>query len=257
MITAGCDVGSLTVKAAVIRDGSILGYEIIPASADAINSAHRVMDVLLQRLDLSYEDLDYCVSTGYGRKIIPFAGDNLSEISCHGRGAHFLNPSIRTIIDVGGQDCKAIRVNRKGKLKKFLMNDKCAAGTGRTLELAAESMGIDISELGQLSEKSANPITLSFICSILIEIEVRQMILEGEDAVDIAAGVNNLVASRVAGLVRNLPPKQDIVMTGGLAKNTGVVTSLEEKLKTTFVSLPEDPQAIGALGAALFAADRA
>ncbi len=256
MITAGCDVGSLTVKAAVLRDREILGYEIIPATADAVRSAGEVMDKLLLKLDLSYGDIDYCVSTGYGRKIIPFAQDNVSEISCHGRGAHFLAPSIRTIIDIGGQDYKAIKVNENGRLKKFLMNDKCAAGTGRTLELAAESLGVDISDLGPLSEKSTSPIKLSFICSILIEIEVRQMVLEGESIADIASGVNNLTSSRVTGLVRHLPVEKDVVVTGGLAKNIGVVRGLEEKLKVKFVRLSEDPQIVGALGAAIFAADR-
>jgi predicted CoA-substrate-specific enzyme activase len=256
LIAAGCDIGSLTVKAAVLKDNKMLGYEIIPAGAEAVKSATAVMDTLLGRLGLSYDDIDCCVSTGYGRRIIPFAQDNISEISCHGRGAHFLVPSIRTIIDIGGQDYKAIKVSESGRLETFLMNEKCAAGTGRTLELAAESIGIDVSDLGLLAKKSTSAIRLNFICSILIEIEVRQMVLEGEALEDIAAGINRLTARRVASLVRKLPPENDIVLTGGVAKNSDVLAGLEKQLNTTFVKLPEDPQIVGALGAALFAAER-
>ncbi len=257
MIVAGCDVGSLTVKAVLIEDGEILGHEISPASANAVRSATTVMDKLLKRFNLSYSDIHFCISTGYGRRIMPFANDNMSEISCHARGAHFLAPSIRTIIDIGGQDYKAIKVDENGKLETFLMNDKCAAGTGRTMELAAESLGVDISELGPLSLQSSDPVNFNFVCSFLIQIEVKQLVLEEANIADIAAGVNNLTAYRVASVVRTLPHKKDIVMTGGLAKNIGVVKGLEAKLGIDFVPLSYDPQIIGAIGAAVFAEDKA
>ena len=151
MIVAGCDVGSLTAEAVIMTNGTILGSEIIRVRPRAEQSARDVMDALLARLKLTYEDIGYCVSTGYGRETIPFADHNISEISCHGRGAHWLIPSIRTVIDIGGQDCKAIRVDKNGSLDDFIMNDKCAAGTGRSLELMSEVLGVDVSELGPLS----------------------------------------------------------------------------------------------------------
>jgi predicted CoA-substrate-specific enzyme activase len=255
MITAGCDVGSLTVKAVVLEDGRILGYEKIPATAHAVQSSRRVMDTLLRRLKLSYEDIDSCVSTGYGRRIIPFAQANVSEISCHARGAHFLVPSARTIIDMGGQDYKAIRIGEDGRLHTFLMNDKCAAGTGRSMEMAAESLGVDISQLGSLSLDAREPVRFVFVCSSLTTVEVRQMVLEGEDRANIAAGINELTVRRVASLARRLPPREEVVATGGGAKNVGVTRGLERKLGMRLVSLPEDPQIVGALGAAVLAAE--
>jgi predicted CoA-substrate-specific enzyme activase len=257
MITAGCDVGSLTVKAVVLEDRQILGYEIIPATVHAVESSRQVMDKLLERLKLSYEDIDFCVSTGYGRRIIPFAQANVSEISCHARGAHFLVPSARTIIDMGGQDYKAISVGEDGRLQTFLMNDKCAAGTGRSMEIAAESLGVDISQLGSLSLDAGEPVKFVFVCSSLIAVEVRQMVLEGEDRANIAAGVNDLTTRRVASLVHRLPPEEEVVATGGGAKNVGVRRGLERKLGMKLVSLPEDPQIVGALGAAVLAAKEA
>jgi predicted CoA-substrate-specific enzyme activase len=257
MIAAGCDVGSLTVKTVILEDNKILGYEIIPATSNAVQSASDAMDYLLAKLNLSYNDISHCTSTGYGRTIIPFAQDNISEISCHGKGAHWLAPSVRTIIDIGGQDYKAIKIDENGKLESFLMNSKCAAGTGRTMEIVAESLDVDISQLGPLSLEASDPISFSHICGFLIDIEVRHLVLEGEKTANIAAGINSLTASRVATLARLLPPKNDIVVTGGLAKNVGVVKGLELALKTQIVQLKEDPQIVGALGAAVFASQKA
>ena len=172
MITAGCDIGALTAKSAVFRDGEILGYEILPVKSDAIASATEVTERLLQRLDLSMNDIDYCVSTGYGRWIIPFANSNVSEISCHGRGAWWLVPSIRTIIDIGGQDCKVIGLDERGKVKHFRMNMKCAAGTGKSLEIMAEALGVDVSELGSLALQASDPVILRPQCSILTEVTI-------------------------------------------------------------------------------------
>ena len=257
MITAGLDVGSLTVKAVVLKDKEILGYENIPATAYAVESSYEVMKKLLGKMKLSWEDIDYCVSTGYGRQIIPFSQKNISEISCHGKGAHFLVPSVRTIIDIGGQDYKAIKVRGDGKPEAFLMNDKCAAGTGRSMEITAESLAVSIADLGPLSLEAEAPVEFSFICSSLTSIEVRQMVLEGEDASNIAAGINHLTARRVASLVRRLPHRKEVVMTGGVAKNAGVRKGLENELGVRLAPLPEDPQIIGALGAAVFAAEEA
>jgi predicted CoA-substrate-specific enzyme activase len=257
MVVAGCDVGALTAKAVVMKNDTILGFEIIRTRAKAVQSAADVMDKLLNKLDLSYEDIDYCVSTGYGRNIIPFAHDDVSEISCHGRGAKWLVPTIRTIIDGGGQDCKAIRVDENGIVEDFRMNTKCAAGTGRSLELMAEGLGVDVSQLGPLSLEASDPVVLQEPCCIITEIEIRHLILEGRDSADIAAGISDITARRILHLARNLGVKKDVGLTGGIAKNVGVVDCLERALKMKLVEFPEDPQVIGAIGAAVFAADRA
>jgi len=256
MIVAGCDVGALSAKAVVMENGSILGSEIIRVHPDAVLSATEVMDRLLGNLGLSYNDIDRSVSTGYGRDIVPFAQSNLSEISCHGRGAAWLVPSVRTIIDGGGQDYKVLSVDEKGQLKDFRMTGKCAAGTGRALELMAESLGVDVSELGALSLRATTPVTLRQSCSVLTEIKVKHMVLEGVETADIAAGVIMCVAQYIMMLVCKFNIKKDIAITGGIAKNIGVVKHLKEMLGMEFVELPADPQMIGAIGAAVFAADQ-
>jgi predicted CoA-substrate-specific enzyme activase len=256
MIVAGCDVGALSSKAVVIEDGSIRGYEIIPVRPDAVLSATEVMDLLLKKLGLSYSDIDRCVSTGYGRGIVPFAQDNVSEISCHGRGAHWLVSSVKTIIDGGGQDCKVLCVNDKGLLWDFLMTGKCDAGTGRSMEIMAQSLGVDISEIGPLSLQATSPASLLESCSVMNEIEVKRLVVEGVDAADIAAGIAQMIARHIARMLKWLDYGEDIAVSGGIAKNIGVVKQLEGMLGTRFVELPADPQLIGAIGAAVFAADQ-
>ncbi len=256
MIVAGCDVGSLTAEAVVMKNGCILGSEIIRVRPKAELSASEVMDKLLRRLGLSLADIAFCVSTGYGRETISFAHDNVSEISCHGYGAHWLVPSIRTVIDVGGQDCKAIRVDEGGRLVDFVMNDKCAAGTGRSLELMSESLGVDVSELGPLAEGAGQAVEITNQCSIFAEMEISQFLCEERSFSDIAAGINESMARRVKGLVGRVGVEKEIGVTGGVSKNRDVVKRLESSLQVEFVQFPEDPQIIGALGAALFAAER-
>ena len=256
MIVAGCDVGALTTKAVVMEDSSIAGSEIIRTRPDIVLSATEVMDRLLGNLGISYSDIDRCVSTGYGREIVPFAQSNLSEISCHGRGAVWLEPTVRTILDGGGQDYKILSVDEKGRLKKFRMTGKCAAGTGRALELMAESLGVGVSELGELSLLSKNPAVLRPKCSILTEISIRYLALEGVPAEDIAAGIMRNVTYHVMVLISKFPIEKDITFTGGVAKNVGVVTQIKEKLGMGFVEMPVDTQLIGAIGAAVFAAEQ-
>jgi predicted CoA-substrate-specific enzyme activase len=257
MLVAGCDVGSLTAEAVIMENGKILGSEIMRVRPKAEQSARDVTDRVLAKLGLSYDDLAYTIATGYGRETIPFANGNISEISCHGRGAHFLIPEIRTVIDVGGQDCKAIRVDHQGNLEDFVMNDKCAAGTGRSLELNSEALGVDVSELGSLSLQTTETITITNQCSIFTELEIMHLLMEDKAVADIAAGINEAMARRVKMLVGKVGIKNEIGMTGGVSKNIGVVKCLEQTLGAKFVEFPEDPQIIGALGAALFAADRA
>jgi len=257
MIFAGCDVGALTAKAVLLRDNEILGHEVIRVRAKAVQSATDVMDKLLGKLALSYNEIDYCVGTGYGREIIPFVHDNISEISCHGRGAHWLVPSVRTIIDGGGQDYKAIGLDDNGRLKDFRMNRKCAAGTGRSIEIMADALGVDISELGPLSQEATSPAFLQQYCCFIIEIEIRHLVMEGWENADIAAGINDITARRFIGLARDLGIRKKIAVTGGIAKNIGIVRCIERRLETEVVQFPVDPQIIGALGAAVIASERA
>ncbi len=257
MIVAGCDVGSLSAEAVLLENGAILGSEIILVRPTAEQSARDVMEKLLDRLNLSYDDVAFAVATGYGRETIPFANANLSEISCHAKGAHSLVPSIRTVIDVGGQDCKAIRVGADGSVEDFVMNDKCAAGTGRSLELNSEALGVKVSELGPLSLEAKEAIVITSQCSIFTELEIMHLLMEGRSTSDIAAGINQAMARRVKMLAGRVGIKNDVGITGGVSKNVGVVKVLQETLKTEFVGFPEDPQIMGALGAALFAAEKA
>jgi len=255
-IVAGCDVGSLTAEAVIMAGGEILGTETIGVRHKAESSARDVMDGALAKTNLSYGDIAYVVSTGYGRETISFADGNVSEISCHGKGAHWLVPDIRTVIDVGGQDCKVIRVSDEGLLEDFAMNDKCAAGTGRSLEIMAEALGVDVTRLGPLSLEASGAITITNQCSIFTEMEIMHLLMEEESVADIAAGINEAMARRVKMLVGRIGLRKRIGLTGGVSKNIGVVRYLEEMLDTGFVVFTEDPQVIGALGAALFAAER-
>lgn len=253
MIVAGCDIGALTSEAVVMQDGGVLGTEIIRSLPDSVLSATTVMGNLLDRLGLSYEDIDRCVSTGYGRDIVPFAQANISEVSCHGKGAVWLVPSIRTIIDGGGQDYKILRVDESGNLKSFRMTGKCAAGTGRALELMSESMGVEVWELGELAIRSTSPLPFKPACPLQTGISVRKMLLEGLPAEDIAAGIIKNVLHYLKVLTTRFDIEKDITITGGVAKNIGIVEFLRRDLKMDFVELPLDPQLMGALGAALFA----
>jgi predicted CoA-substrate-specific enzyme activase len=180
----------------------------------------------------------------------------MSEISCHGRGAHWLVPSVRTVIDGGGQDCKAIRVDEHGRLVDFRMNTKCAAGTGKALELMARSLGVEVSELGPLSLQAKDPVKMNKPCCILTQIEVKRLVFDGRARADIAAGINDVVAREILHLVRDVGEENDIAMTGGVAKNIGLVRCLEQYLGVVSVRFPVDPQLIGAIGAAVLAADR-
>ena len=258
MIYVGCDVGSLTGEAVIIKDDSIIRYEIIRVRPRPEQTALEVTKKALTEAKMSFDDIDYCVSTGYGREKIPFAQSSISEISCHGRGAQWANPSVRTIIDIGGQDAKVIKVDKLGYMVDFVMNDKCAAGTGRFLEGMAKVLGAELEDLAALSSGAASPVALTKTCTVLSQFEVLYMLNDGVDRANIAAGINRAMAERISKLVNRVGIKEGVAITGGVAKNFAVVQSLMEVLRVEFVSLGDvDPQIVGALGAALFAKERA
>jgi len=255
MLVAGCDVGSLSAEAVILRDGSIVSSEIIRVRPSPEQSAAEVMDRALAKAGLTYSDIEGCVSTGYGRERIPFANGNVSEISCHGRGAQWLIPSVRTVVDVGGQDCKAIRVDENGRIANFVMNDKCASGTGRFLEFMAKVLTVGIEDLGPRGLESEKPAAITSVCSVYAESEVLHCVYEGRQLSDIAAGINRAMAERVRSLVKRVGVEDAVCITGGVAKNVAVVKNLEEMLQVDTKELPVDPQIVGAIGAALFAGD--
>jgi len=256
MLVAGCDVGSLTAKALLMEDGSILSGEVRRVKPKPELSAREVMEEALRKAGRRWEEVAYCVGTGYGRVRIPFAQENVSEISCHGKGAQWLVPSARTVIDIGGQDCKVIRVDGEGRLVNFVMNDKCAAGTGRFLELMARTLGVGVEELGRLSLSSTRPVPITNLCTVYAKSEVLFHLAEGARAEDLAAGINQAMASRVKALASRVGVEREVVLSGGVAKNEGVVRYLQEMLGVPLVRLEFDPQLVGALGAALFAWER-
>lgn len=258
MIVAGCDVGSLTSKAVIMKDGKILESMIIKSKAKPGDSADDVMKQALSRAGLSMKDMDFCVGTGYGRDRISFVNEALTEIACHGRGAQWLVPLARTVIDIGGQDCKAMRLDGKGAMVKFTANDKCASGTGRFLEVMARVLHVGLDELGAMSATAKNPVTLASACTVWAQADVIQHLNNGVPVEDIAAGVNSAMAARMSIIVNNIGYERDVVMTGGVAKNAGVVAALEKLLGLRIKRVTRaDPQLVGAIGAALYAMDRA
>jgi predicted CoA-substrate-specific enzyme activase len=255
MLVAGVDVGAATAKTVILGDREILGYAIRPAGRDVRLSANKVTLEALGKagLSTSIDDLNYVVSTGYARESIEFANKTVTEIICHARGAHFMIPSTRFIIDIGGQDSKAIEVDPEGNVINFVMNDKCAAGTGRFLEVMAQVLEVEsVAEMGPLALQSKEPCRISSTCTVFAETEVVVLRAGGKDRKDLIAGIHQAVALRVAAMASSLAFRPDAIFTGGVAKNIGVRRFLEERIGAKFL-VPDEPQIIGALGAALLA----
>jgi len=255
MLVAGIDVGAATAKAVILGDSGILGYSIRPTGHDVVLATNKVTQEALEKagLSISIDGLNYVVSTGYARGSIGFANKTVTEIICHAKGAHFVIPSTRFIIDMGGQDSKGIEVDPEGNVINFVMNDKCAAGTGRFLEVMAQVLEVEsVAQMGPLALQSKKPCRISSTCTIFAETEVVVLRAEGKDRKDLIAGVHKAVASRVAAMASSLTLRPDAVFTGGVAKNVGVRRFLEEKIGME-LRVPDEPQIIGALGAALFA----
>lgn len=236
---------------------SIIAYEIMRVRPRPEQTAREVMSKALAKSNLSLENIDYCVSTGYGRERIPFANSSISEISCHGKGAHWANPNVRTVIDIGGQDCKVIHVDKFGYMVDFTMNDKCAAGTGRFLETMAKVLDLSVEELGPISFDANSPAVVTEMCTVMAQFDVIRLINDGKDRSDIAAGINRAMAERISKMTKQVGIRKEVTITGGVAKNSAVVKNLEDILDVEILELEGvDPQIVGALGAALFARER-
>jgi len=255
VIVAGIDIGSRAAKCVVMENGSILSSAICDTGPESVKTSYLVMGEALKGTGLSLSDIHNVVATGYGRVLVPFASENISEISCHARGINWYFPSVRTILDMGGQDCKAISCDGEGNVTNFVMNDKCAGGTGRFLEMIAEVLNVPLEEIGDLSLESKTAIPFNTICAVFAKSEAIAHLRKGVARSDILAGLNEAIATRSLNLLKRVSIQKDFSITGGIAKNSGMVAKLREKVGLEPL-LCEDPQIVGALGAALFAEER-
>ncbi len=258
MIVAGCDIGSLTAKAVIMDNDKVLASAVVRAGTRPADSAEKVMEKALKRCGLNMKEIAHIVGTGYGREQIPFVTSVASEITCHGKGAWHVMPSVRMVIDIGGQDAKATRLNADGNVARYIYNDKCASGTGRFLEVMAEALEIPLAEMGDVGARSTEKLSISNQCVIFAETEVVSLVNEGKETADIVNALHHALAKRVSALARSIEVEQDVVMTGGVAKNSGVFGALSQALGIGMKALNGvDPQIVGAMGAALFAAENA
>jgi len=255
VIVAGIDIGSRAAKAVILKDDSIIASVIRDTGPESVKTSYMVIEKILKDAGLSLDDIQYTVATGYGRVLVPFANENISEISCHARGINWYFPSVKTILDMGGQDCKAINCDGGGRVTNFIMNDKCAGGTGRFLEMIAEVLNIPLEKIGDVSLKSKNTIPFNTICAVFAKSEAIVYLRKGVAKSDILAGLHEAIATRSLNLLKRGRIERDFSITGGISKNKGLVGKLTEKVGLEPL-LCEDPQLVGAIGAALFAQER-
>lgn len=250
MITAGIDVGSLSTKSALMNENEeVLGWDIVLTGGSNRTATERTFENALAKARLTRSDIGFVVSTGYGRENVSFADKHVSEITCHAMGMHLLNSEIRTILEIGGQDSKAIRIDEAGNVESFAMNDKCAAGCGRFLEVTARAMGLELTELGAVSALSQNGLRISNTCTVFAETEVVSLVAVGTPIPDIVNAVHKSIATRAIALLRTVGIGGPLGMSGGVALNSGVIRALEQTLNTK-IYVAENPQVRGAIGAA-------
>jgi len=251
----GCDVGSTTGKAVIIGPAGIVGSSLIPSEIDPEITALLALEKACASVSgiKDVSNLAYLIGTGYGRNEVPFANENISEISCHAMGAFWCDPTISTIVDIGGQDMKAISVSEDGSVREFAMNDKCAAGTGRFFEAMSRIFRMDLEEFSKLSLNAKKTIPVTAQCSVFAETEVISLLAKRTPPADIAAGIQNAVAKRCFTLIKRVGLKPRLTVTGGCAKNQGLLLELKRLFQIEIAPLTVDPQLIGALGAAILA----
>jgi len=252
MIVAGCDVGSLTAKAVIMEKDAIVSHAVMEVQTSPEASGLKVMAMAMEKAQITSNDIAWCVATGYGRKHLPFANSIESEIACHGRGAFWQAPSVRTIIDIGGQDAKAIKIDDQGNVLRYQYNDKCASGTGRFLQIIAEALEVNLEDLGGLAEKSIQKLTLSNQCVVFAETEIISLVNEGHEIPNIINALHQAVANRAAALAKGIVVTPEITMTGGVAQNSGMFHALSRAMEADLIPT-QHPQINGAIGAALFA----
>ena len=255
---AGCDVGSTTGKAVILNGGGIVSSAIVPSEIDPEETATIVLNKACKKLKdtMEIEDLSYLIGTGYGRNEISFADENISEISCHALGVYTCDPEIKTIVDIGGQDVKGIALNGDGTVLEFAMNDKCAAGTGRFLEMMSRIFRMDLEEFSNLSLQSKKIIPVTSQCSVFAESEIISLLSKRKPPADVAAGIQASVAKRSFTLLKRVGIRPKVTITGGCSKNKGLLNALTNRLRMDITELSVDPQLMGALGAAVSARNK-
>ncbi len=252
---AGVDVGSTQTKAAIIdEEGNVVARGLVDTGANVVQAAQTAFEMAMHEKGIQEEEVEYVIGTGYGRYRVTFGNDQVTEISCHARGAVHLFPETRTVVDMGGQDTKAIRVAASGEVQDFCMNDKCAAGTGRFLGAASAALDIPLEELGDTALGSTRPVKISTTCTVFAESEVLSWLGKGKKIEDILWGVHKSIAMRSAGLMRRVGIDDEVTFTGGVSRNKAVVEALEQKIQKK-LNVSEECHYIGAIGAALFALD--
>lgn len=255
-IFAGIDIGSATSKVVIFKDDEVLSFVIIPSEVEWEAITKLAMEEALEKANLHHSNIDYIISTGYGRRTIDFANETISEITAHSRGTKWLHKNVGSIIDIGGQDSKAILLDENGGVINFAMNDRCAAGTGRFLEHMANVLGVRIDDMGDLSMASEKTAKISSMCTVFAESEVISLLAREWRKEDIIAGLHEAIAKRTSVMVKQCGVKKDVVLSGGVAKNRGMQKALEMELGTD-IHVPKEPQITAALGAALLARKKA
>ena len=254
MTFVGVDVGAQSIKLVILRDGDILYSRVLFTEEEGAIASQRVMEQALERLNLSFDDLSHAVATGVGRGTVPFADMQRSEQLCHARGAYWLLPSARTVLDIGAEGSRAMKLNDQGRVVDFAINSKCAAGTGAFLEAMTKIMEMPVEEMGMLAARAKRKAKISSYCAVFAESEVISSIHRGVSKERIVAGIHESVVDRLIEILGKVGIREDVVVTGGVAKNIGIIKGLEGRVGLE-MKVPSDPQLVGALGAALIAQD--
>jgi benzoyl-CoA reductase subunit D len=249
-ITAGIDMGSKNVRVLILKDGQILAKGLIPSGFDQKAAAEKLFNEVLRKAGLSRDDIAHIVATGAGKDSAPYANSEISMVGADALGGNFLYPSVRTVIDVGAETSRAVRCNEEGRMVDFAINEKCAAGSGTFIEAMARALEVKLEEIGPLSLEAKKAISMNAQCTIFAESEVVSLIHEKASKADIARAIHDSIANRIASLARRLGIQRDVVLAGGVAKNVGFVSSLQKTLEVELL-VPEEPEFVGALGAAL------
>ncbi len=255
IISAGVDIGSVSSQAVILLDGKLYAFSNQRTGSDSPESANKAITWAMEETGIALDNIHFTVGTGYGRVNVPFAQKAITEIACHARGGNFMyGPTVRTILDMGGQDCKAIRCDQRGKVEAFLMNDKCAAGTGRGMEVFADLLSIPIQEVGELSlSVEEEPEPVSSTCVVFAKSEASALLREGWPKNKVLAAYCSAMAHRIVTLLERIEVEKDFAITGGIGKNSGVVKRIEKELGMEALKSEYDSQIAGALGGALFA----
>ncbi len=254
-LVAGVDIGSTTAKCVLLEDGAVVGKSLAPVGVELVRDAERALEQALVDARRERGEVAYVTGTGYGRFKVTFGQHAVTEIGCHARGAHHLFPGTRLVVDIGGQDTKAIRIGERGEVVDFAMNDKCAAGTGRFLDVCAGALGFDVGEIGPLSLQARHPLKVTSTCTVFAESEVTSYVSRGKDPKDVLAGLHASIANRSYSLMQRVGISPQVTFTGGVSRNEGMVRALERRLGQS-VNVSPLSQYLGAVGAALFGAER-